>query len=179
MAERNSAPHGLRSRLNLGRAEDSIRRWLPADRRIVDRAQQPGRRAEPGLGVLIPATLTGVVVAAAITIGSRSPWPSWSGWVAAGYIGLGPMAAGYGLWTLAMARGGAERLSPLGYATPLLSTGLLLATGQPASGGTLVGVGLILTCSIGVLAAQRHPTGRADQQHRTGVMGASAPPART
>ncbi len=76
--------------------------------------------------------------------------------LAAAYIGLGPMAAGYALWTRAMAGGGAERLSPLGYATPLLSTVLLLATGAPATTGTLLGVVLVLACSLGVLAHARH-----------------------
>lgn len=57
-------------------------------------------------------------------------------------LGLGPMAAGYALWTRAMSGGGADRLSPLGYATPLLSTTILLATGAPAGLSTLAGVGL-------------------------------------
>jgi drug/metabolite transporter (DMT)-like permease len=83
------------------------------------------------------------------------PWPSTSGVLTAAYIGLAPMAAGYALWTRAMAHGGAERLAPLGYATPLLSTVVLLVTGAPATGSTLVGVGLVLACSIGVLAHER------------------------
>ncbi len=43
---------------------------------------------------------------------------------------------------------GAERLSSLGYATPLLSTVLLLATGAPAAGTTFLGVGLVLGCGL-------------------------------
>ncbi len=139
-----------------------------------------GKLNVPVTDLLIPATLAGVVVAVAITIADPGPWPGLAGWVAAGYIGLGPMAAGYGLWTLAMAHDGAERLSPLGYATPLLSTGLLLATGAPASTRTLTGIGLILACSAGVLAAQclqgrrqltEHPetTPSSGQAHATAV----------
>ena len=105
--------------------------------------------------LLLPAAVVGVLVAAVLTASTSSPWPQPVGWVAAGYIGLGPMAAGYGLWTLAMSNGGAERLAPLGYATPLLSTMLLLATGSPATATTLVGIFLVLVCSIGVLATQR------------------------
>jgi len=112
--------------------------------------------------LLIPATLVGTLAAAVFTASTPLAWPPASGWLAAAYLGLGPMAAGYGLWTLAMARGGADRLSPIGYVTPLLSTLLLIATGSPATPTTLVGVALILACSIGVLAAQR-PT----EAHRT------------
>jgi drug/metabolite transporter (DMT)-like permease len=108
--------------------------------------------------LLIPATLLGTLAAAAVTASTSSSWPQATGWLAAAYIGLGPMAAGYGLWTLAMAHGGAERLAPIGYATPLLSTILLLATGAPATATTLIGVGLVLACSIGVLASQHPPT---------------------
>jgi len=107
-------------------------------------------------GLLIPATLTGTVAAAVLTILSDSPSPTAAGVLAAAYIGLGPMAAGYALWTRAMACGGVERLSPLGYATPLLSTVLLLATGAPATTSTLTGVCLVLACSLGVLAHDRH-----------------------
>lgn len=113
--------------------------------------------------LLIPATLVGALAATALTASTHSTWPQPGGWLAAAYIGLGPMATGYGLWTLAMARGGAERLAPLGYATPLLSTLLLLATGAPATATTLAGVGLVLVCSIGVLSSQRSsPTARID-----------------
>lgn len=65
------------------------------------------------------------------------------------------MAAGYGLWTYAMAGGGADRLSPIGYATPLLSTMVLIATGRPFTTQMLVGAALILVCSLGVLLNDR------------------------
>lgn len=107
-------------------------------------------------GLLTPAALIGTGAASFLTILSDSPVPTGPGLLTAAYIGLGPMAAGYALWTRAMSCGGAERLSPLGYATPLLSTLLLLATGAPASVSTLIGIGLVLACSLGVLA-QRSP----------------------
>lgn len=105
--------------------------------------------------LLLPAAVVGVLAAVVLTASTSSPWPQPVGWVAAGYIGLGPMAGGYGLWTLAMSNGGAERLAPLGYVTPLLSTMLLLATGSPATATTLAGIFLVLVCRIGVLATQR------------------------
>ena len=113
-----------------------------------------GRIQVAATDVLIPATLAGILAAGALTAVTGSPWPQPVGWLAAAYIGLGPMAAGYGLWTHAMSSGGAERIAPLGYATPLLSTLLLLATGSPATATTLAGIALVLVCSIGVLATQ-------------------------
>ncbi|MBA3293870.1 MAG: EamA family transporter [Geodermatophilaceae bacterium] len=108
--------------------------------------------------VLIPATLAGAAAAVVLTALGDGPAPTVTGVVAAAYLGLGPMAAGYALWTRAMTGGGAERLSPLGYATPLLSTVLLLATGADAGQRTFLGAGLVLGCSVGVLAYDRHAT---------------------
>ncbi|MEJ7757287.1 MAG: DMT family transporter [Nocardioidaceae bacterium] len=53
--------------------------------------------------LLVPATLIGVLAAGVLTAFTPGPWPQASGWIAAAYIGLGPMAGGYGLWTLALA----------------------------------------------------------------------------
>jgi len=49
-----------------------------------------------------------------------------------------------------MAHPAGPRLAPLGYATPLLSTLILLATGQRLSTIALVGCALIVLCAIGV-----------------------------
>lgn len=97
--------------------------------------------AGTGIGAL------GTVPAALAQGGSWSP-----GWaVALGLsIGVAMMAGGYGLWTLAMANPVGIRLAPAAYATPLLSTGLLLATGQRLAPLGLLGCGLILLCAVGV-----------------------------
>jgi len=80
-----------------------------------------------------------------------APWsPAWA--VALGLgIGVAMLAAGYGLWTRAMAHPAGARLAPAAYATPLLSTGLLLATGQRLSPLGLLGCGLIVLCATGVV----------------------------
>ncbi|MDQ3766001.1 MAG: DMT family transporter [Actinomycetota bacterium] len=80
-----------------------------------------------------------------------SPWsPGWA--VALGLgIGVAVMAAGYALWTRAMAHPAGARLAPAAYATPLLSTGLLLATGQRLSPLGLLGCALIVLCAGGVV----------------------------
>ncbi len=106
--------------------------------------------------LLLPATAIGAAAAAVLIILGGHSTPSIGGIAAAAYLGLGPMAAGYGLWTHAMGGNGSERLAPLGYATPMLSTLLLLATGASATVFTMSGIGLVLACSIGVLAIDRH-----------------------
>ncbi|GAA1388310.1 DMT family transporter [Pseudonocardia kongjuensis] len=119
-----------------------------------------GRVSVPVADLLLPATIVGVIGAAMLVAISGAPSPPLVGMAAAAYIGLGPMAAGYGLWTVAMSHGGARTLSPLGYATPLLSTTLLIVTGASATPATLLGIGLILASSTGVLLTQhrRSPT---------------------
>ena len=67
-------------------------------------------------------------------------------------IGVAMMAVGYGLWTRAMAHPAGARLAPAAYATPLLSSGLLLATGQRISALGLLGCALVVLCAAGVLA---------------------------
>lgn len=109
--------------------------------------------------LLLSATVTGAVATGVLTALTDSPAPTPGGVLAAVYLGLGPMAGGYALWTVAMARGGAERLSPLGYTTPLPSTLVLLAAGAPATTSTLAGVGLVLACGLGVLIHE-HRTAR-------------------
>lgn len=113
-----------------------------------------GRTGASTLGMLLPATLVGTALALGLTTALGEAWPPVQDWAWAVYIGLGPMAAGYALWTYAMAEGRADRLVPLCYTTPLVSTALLLATGRPATGRILLGAGLILVCSLGVLLGE-------------------------
>lgn len=79
------------------------------------------------------------------------------------------MAAGYALWTRAMSGEGASRLSPLGYAAPLLSTILLTATGRSFTSATITGATLILACSIGVLVNDRLASHRSDRSPEDGL----------
>jgi len=109
----------------------------------------------PADRVLVPATSIGAVAALALALIRGSEWPAPAAWLPAVYIGLGPMAAGFWLWTRAMAGEGAARLTPIGYATPLLSTALLVGSGESFTARTLVGAALVLACTIGVLAAER------------------------
>ncbi len=104
---------------------------------------------------LLPAAALGMVFALALCVAGLAPWvwmsASLGAWAASVYAGVGPMAGGFLLWGLAMSGGGAKRLGPLGYATPLLSTVLLLLFGETFTSTTLFGALLILVCSIGVV----------------------------
>jgi len=112
---------------------------------------------------LMPATVFGMVSALMLCGSGLAPW-SWASaspdaWVASVYAGVGPMAGGFLLWSRAMAGDGAKRLAPLGYATPLLSTALLLLVGETFASGALIGAALVMVCSIGVLVMDRKEHG--------------------
>lgn len=118
-----------------------------------------GRSCVPVNAFLLPATAFGTVFALVLCVTGFAPWlwapVSLGAWVASVYAGVGPMAGGFLLWSLAMSGGGAKRLAPLGYATPLCSTVLLLLFGETFTSTTLFGALLILVCSIGVLIMDR------------------------
>ena len=114
--------------------------------------------------LLIPVTLIGAVSCFIFNHFQGSCWPDIHYWGIAIYIGVGPMAAGYFLWTYAMSGDGAKILAPIGYATPLLSTVLLLASGEDYTQRTLYGIALVLSSSIGVLFLQHVYAKKADQE---------------
>ncbi|MGI8593136.1 MAG: DMT family transporter [Solirubrobacteraceae bacterium] len=87
--------------------------------------------------------------------------PVWAVALSLG-IGVAMMALGYGLWTRAMADPVGVRLAPAAYLTPLLSTALLLATGERLSPLGLLGCALIVLCATGAVfdVMPRRPRGR-------------------
>jgi drug/metabolite transporter (DMT)-like permease len=87
--------------------------------------------------------------------------------------------SGFGLWTHAMAHPVGARLASVAYVTPLVSTGLLLATGRQVPPLGLVGCALILLCVVGVivdalLGAERRRRIGADRDLRVGLAEAAA-----
>ena len=106
---------------------------------------------------LLLATCVGAAGALAIALLDGTPWPSGTGWLPAIYLGAGPMAAGYLLWSRAMASEQGRRSAPLAYATPLLSTLLLLVAGHAIGPVGLLGAGLVLASIVGVLRQGRLP----------------------
>lgn len=114
-----------------------------------------GRARVPALDMMLCGAVIATLASAVLMLGSGVSWAPTVAWLAAAYIGLGPCAAGYALWSAAMARTGG-RLAPIGYATPLLSTIVLLAAGRPVSGvGTVVGGLFIVVCTVGVVVSTR------------------------
>jgi drug/metabolite transporter (DMT)-like permease len=117
-----------------------------------------GRARVPALDAMTCGAAVGTLIAAAIAIGTGASLTPGTDWLGVAYIGLGPCAAGYAAWSASMARSGG-RLAPMGYATPLLSTVVLVAAGKPLGGaGAVVGGALILVCTVGVVVSTRGST---------------------
>jgi drug/metabolite transporter (DMT)-like permease len=113
--------------------------------------------------LLIPVTLIGAMSCFIFAHFQGSSWPDINYWWVAAYIGVGPMAIGYFLWSYAMSGDGAKIIAPIGYATPLLSTILLLVSGEDYTKRTMYGIFLILSCSVGVLFLQHIHSKRMDR----------------
>lgn len=111
-----------------------------------------GRTGGSRSDLLLVATGAGAVVTVPLALLEGGSWSAPLALALALYTGLGPMAAGYALWTLAMSHPAGPRLAPIAYATPLLSTAVLLASGQRLSTIGLLGCALIVVCAAGVLA---------------------------
>jgi drug/metabolite transporter (DMT)-like permease len=84
----------------------------------------------------------------------RTVWPaSGMAWLAVLALGLGPAGAAFYLWDHAVKRGDIRALGALSYATPILSTALLIACGLAEPTGALViAAGLV---TAGALLASR------------------------
>ena len=81
-------------------------------------------------------------------------WPaSTVAWLAVLALGLGPAGAAFYLWDHAVKRGDIRALGALSYATPILSTALLIACGLAQPTGALVIAALLVT--VGAVLASR------------------------
>lgn len=81
-------------------------------------------------------------------------WPqSLPAWLAVLAIGLGPAGAAFYLWDHAVKRGDIRALGAVSYATPILSTALLVACGLAEPKGVLVVATLLVT--VGAVLASR------------------------
>jgi drug/metabolite transporter (DMT)-like permease len=92
----------------------------------------------------------------------RTVWPaSTTAWLAVLALGLGPAGAAFYLWDHAVKRGDIRALGALSYATPILSTALLIVCGLAEPTGTLLIAAALVT--VGAALAARElwaPTGR-------------------
>jgi len=57
-------------------------------------------------------------------------WPQGSQWFAVAALGAGPLGVSFYLWDIGIKRGNIQRIGVLSYATPVLSTLLLVVTGN-------------------------------------------------
>ncbi len=101
--------------------------------------------------LLLIGTGIGAAVTVPLALVQGAPWVL--GWAIALrlFVGVGPLAAGYAMWTQAMADPIGPRLAPIAYGTPLLSTLLLLFSGRRLPLLGLVGCALITLCAAGVV----------------------------
>ncbi|MDP1749920.1 MAG: DMT family transporter [Reyranella sp.] len=84
----------------------------------------------------------------------RTVWPaSTSAWLAVLALGLGPAGGAFYLWDHAVKRGDIRALGALSYATPILSTALLIACGLAEPTNTLLLAAVLVT--VGAALASR------------------------
>jgi drug/metabolite transporter (DMT)-like permease len=84
----------------------------------------------------------------------RTLWPrSTTAWLAVLALGLGPAGAAFYLWDHAVKRGDIRALGALSYATPILSTALLIVCGLAQPTGPLLIAAALVT--IGAVLASR------------------------
>lgn len=75
----------------------------------------------------------------------RTVWPQGlSGWAVIAAMGVGPVGLAFFVWDHGVKRGDIQTLGALSYATPLLSTGLLIAAGRAGVSWPVVGACLLI-----------------------------------
>lgn len=81
-------------------------------------------------------------------------WPDGAGaWLAVIALGIGPVGAAFFAWDIGMKHGDIRVLGAASYATPLLSTGCLIASGYAQLNASL-GLAAILIAAGGLVAAK-------------------------
>jgi drug/metabolite transporter (DMT)-like permease len=96
---------------------------------------------------------TAALALAAHVVFETTYWPQGGEWLAVLALGLGPVGAAFFLWDVGMKRGDIKALGALSYATPLLSTVLLIAFGRAAPSWRLA-VGCLLIVGGAALASR-------------------------
>src|SRR6516162_10996387 len=81
-------------------------------------------------------------------------WPETTGqWLAVTALGVGPVGAAFYTWDIGMKRGDIRVLGAASYATPLLSTAFLIATGF-AKASVAIAIAALLIAGGGLIAAR-------------------------
>ena len=98
----------------------------------------------------MPALLAALVHALVET----TVWPETTlQWAAIIALGVGPVGAAFYAWDIGMKRGDIRVLGAASYATPLLSTGFLIAAGF-AKASANIAIAAILIAGGGLIAAK-------------------------
>lgn len=80
-------------------------------------------------------------------------WPQGAEWLAVLALGLGPVGLAFFVWDYGVKHGSLKTLGGLSYATPLLSTVLLIVFGRAAASATIAAAALLIVGGA-VLAAR-------------------------
>lgn len=100
----------------------------------------------PSLAVMATSAATAALALVASLIVETWVWPrDLREWLAVLFQGLGPVGLAFYLWDRAMKRGNLRFVGIASYATPLLSTLLLVITGSAKASGTLWLAALLVT----------------------------------
>lgn len=90
-----------------------------------------------------------------------SVWPvSVTGWAAVVALGLGPVGAAFMLWDVGVKRGDIQVLGTAAYAAPVLSTALLMLTGQAEARPVLILSAALIAGGAALAATGSWRTGR-------------------
>ncbi|MDG5495430.1 EamA family transporter [Niveispirillum sp. BGYR6] len=81
-------------------------------------------------------------------------WPQGWGWAVVAAMGIGPVGLAFFVWDHGVKRGDIQTLGALSYATPLLSTALLILAGRAAL-SWVVGAACLLIVGGAVVAGRR------------------------
>jgi drug/metabolite transporter (DMT)-like permease len=103
----------------------------------------------PSESIAVSCLATAALALAASLALEQWVWPDGAlSWAALAGLGVGPVGAAFFLWDVGMKRGDVPLLGVLSYASPILSTALLVALGYAEAAWTLA-----LACALMTAAA--------------------------
>ncbi len=128
--------------------------------------------AVPSESLALPCFITAV-----LAFGCSRMFEDWTTpqgampWIVLVLLGLGPVGAAFLIWDIGMKRGNVAYLGVLGYASPVISTGLLILLGLASPSWSLViAIALILIAAkLAAPAHQAHNRRLRPAETRTGV----------
>lgn len=111
-------------------------------------------RGVPTDAVVIYCAATAVLAFVAHYLIEKTAWPDGvSAWLAVLALGVGPVGAAFFAWDIGMKRGDIRVLGAASYATPLLSTALLIAAGDAPLSANIAFAALLIAGG-GLIAAK-------------------------